>query len=91
MDTVAVVQAVVVVGYSVGLQYSPVIAQPPGGLQTVAPVPRSAQRRVQQLDDPVHGAPDWPQPPVTALQYPGVPFGVVKLLEQRPEQQSWFR
>jgi hypothetical protein len=65
--------------------------QPPAGWQTVAPLPRSTQRRVQQFDGPEHGLPSLVQPPDGERQRPGVVAGVVVLVEHIPEQQSWFR
>jgi hypothetical protein len=66
--------------------------QPLAGWQTVAPEPRSRQMRVQQLEEPAQGFPSWLQPPVGAMQRPGVGGEVwVAGAEQVPEQQSWLR
>jgi hypothetical protein len=65
--------------------------QPPAGWHTVAPLPRSTQRRVQQFDAPAHGLPSLVHPPDGARQRPGVAAGVVVLVEHMPEQQSWLR
>lgn len=64
--------------------------QPLAGWHTVAPVPRSTHRRVQQLEAPEQGLPSDVQPPEGLTHRPGV-VGTVELLEHRPEQQSWFR
>ncbi len=64
--------------------------QPPAGWQTVTPLPRSTQRRVQQFDAPAHGLPTWVQPPETASQRPGVEDAVEVPVEHPPEQQSEF-
>ncbi len=66
------------------------MVQPLEGWQTDTPVPRSTQRRVQQLDPPLQGVPSWPQPPEGVRQRPGVDCGVVAPFEHMPEQQSWF-
>jgi hypothetical protein len=49
-------------------QASPVIVQPEDGRQIVAPVPGSAQIRVQQLEAPAQGIPSWLQPPGGSMQ-----------------------
>ena len=45
------------------VQARPVMMQPEDGVQTVAPVPGSAQMRVQQVELPEQGIPFWLQPP----------------------------
>jgi hypothetical protein len=47
-------------------QELPVSRQPLAGRQTLAPLPRSAQRRVQQVLPPEHGSPSGLQPPPPA-------------------------
>ena len=71
------------------LQLSPVNRQPPAGRQTVAPVPGSAQMRLQQLEPPLQGFPPCrhppPPPPVTNRQTPGAPSF---RLQARPQQSE---
>jgi hypothetical protein len=73
---------------SVLSQKDPVIRQPPAGWHTVVPLPRSTQRRVQQLEGPSHGTPSCVQPPEGALQRPGDPLPSALHM---PEQQSSVR
>ena len=65
--------------------------QPLAGWHTVAPVPRSTHRRVQQLEAPAQGSPSVVQPPDGLTQRPGVAAGTVVFVEHPPVQQSWFR
>ena len=69
------------------LQLSPVRRQPPAGRHTFAPVPGSAQMRLQQLEPLAHGLPPCrhppPPPPVMKRQVPAVPS---LRLQARPQQ-----
>lgn len=61
--------------------------QPLAGWHTLAPEPRSRQRRVQQLVPVSQGLPSWVQLPGICLQRPGVE----RLVSQTPEQHSSLR
>jgi hypothetical protein len=62
----------------------PVMVHPDEGVHAVAPVPRSAQMRVQQVELPEQGMPFCVQPPGGTTQYPALPL----LLLQSFVQQS---
>jgi hypothetical protein len=55
-------------------------------MQTVTPLPGSAQVRVQQPVEPEQGLPSWTQPPFGRAQRPA--SDVVLERSQVPEQQS---
>jgi hypothetical protein len=64
-------------------QASPVIVQPDELRQMVAPVPGSAQIRVQQFEAPEHGFPSWLHPPGSWTQYPALPSFLLQILLQQ--------